>query len=164
MKQDPDWIMVSTSYDTLTLYRLIEMTVLAQTEDQCPFTTLYDQELGFYLFKQDILSNPQWYERFNKKVYVGDVVGVTRQHKILLEYVAQELHNQALGDLAAAEQLLVRDDTKERCISYIRAGHNMATSTWICRTTSPQVKIFIPIIISRLCTYLISTARPWSPV
>jgi hypothetical protein len=32
--------------------------------------------------------------------------------------VAQELHNQASGDLAAAEQLLVRDDAKERYISY----------------------------------------------
>ena len=33
MKQDTDWITVSTSYDPLTLYRLIEKTVLAQTED-----------------------------------------------------------------------------------------------------------------------------------
>jgi hypothetical protein len=32
--------------------------------------------------------------------------------------VAQELHNPAFGDLAAAEQLLVRDDTEERYISY----------------------------------------------
>jgi hypothetical protein len=52
MKQYPDWITVSTSYDPLTLYRLIERTVLAQTEDQYPFTTVYDQELGLYLFKQ----------------------------------------------------------------------------------------------------------------
>jgi hypothetical protein len=32
--------------------------------------------------------------------------------------VAQELHNQAFGDLAAAEQLLVRDDAKERYVSF----------------------------------------------
>jgi hypothetical protein len=34
MQQDTDWNTVSISYDPLTLYRLIERTVLAQTEDQ----------------------------------------------------------------------------------------------------------------------------------
>jgi hypothetical protein len=43
---------------------------------------------------------------------------VAHQHKVLLEHVSQELHNQAFGYLAAAEQLLVRDDTKERDTSY----------------------------------------------
>jgi hypothetical protein len=71
MKQDTDWNTVSTSYDPLILYRLIEKTILAQTEDQYPFATVYDQELAFYAFRQDSLSNPQWYERFNTKVDVG---------------------------------------------------------------------------------------------
>jgi hypothetical protein len=35
-----------------------------------------------------------------------------------MEYVAQELHNKALGYLAAAEQLIVRDDAKELYVSY----------------------------------------------
>jgi hypothetical protein len=48
MKQDTDWNTVSILYDTLTLYRLIERTVLAQTEYQYPFATVYDQELSFY--------------------------------------------------------------------------------------------------------------------
>jgi hypothetical protein len=43
MKQDTDWAIVSTSYDPLTLYRLIERTILAHTEDQYPFATMYDQ-------------------------------------------------------------------------------------------------------------------------
>jgi hypothetical protein len=42
MKQDTEWTNVSTSYDPSTLYRLIEITVLAQTEDQYPFATVYD--------------------------------------------------------------------------------------------------------------------------
>jgi hypothetical protein len=89
MKQDTEWNTVSISYDPLTLYRLIERTVLAQTEGQYPFAMVYDQELSFYSFKQDNLSNPQWYERFNTKVDVSGAIGVTRQHKVLLEYVAQ---------------------------------------------------------------------------
>jgi hypothetical protein len=59
MKQDTDWNTASTSYDPLILYRLIERTVLAQTEEQYLFATVYDQELSFYSFKQNNLSNPQ---------------------------------------------------------------------------------------------------------
>jgi hypothetical protein len=54
---------------------------MAHTEDQYPFATVYNQELSFYSFKQDNLSNPQWYERFNTKVDVSGAIGVTRQHK-----------------------------------------------------------------------------------
>ena len=68
MKQDTEWNVVSTSYGPLTLYRLIKKTVLGQTEDQHPFATVYNQELGFYASSQDNMSNPQWYERFNIKV------------------------------------------------------------------------------------------------
>jgi hypothetical protein len=90
MKQDTDWAVVSTSYEPLTLYRLIERTILAQTEDQYPFATLYDQEFSFYSFKQETLSNPQWYEIFNTKVDVSEAIGVTRHHKVLLDCVAKE--------------------------------------------------------------------------
>jgi hypothetical protein len=76
MKQVTDWNTVNISYDPLTLYRLTERTVLAQTEDQYPFATVYDQELSFFLFKQDNLSNLEWYERFTTKVDVGEAIGV----------------------------------------------------------------------------------------
>jgi hypothetical protein len=97
---------------------LIERTVLAQTEDQYLFATVYDQELSFYSFKQDNLSNPQWYERFNTKVDVSGAIGVTRQHKILLEYVAQESYTRAFTDLRPVEQQLVLNDAEERYVSY----------------------------------------------
>jgi hypothetical protein len=77
MKQDTDWAVVSTSYDPITLYCLIEQTILAQTEVQYPFFTVYDEELSFYSFKQDTLSIPQWYERFNTKVDVSEAISVT---------------------------------------------------------------------------------------
>jgi hypothetical protein len=62
------------------------------------------------------LTNPQWYaERFNTKVDVGADIGVTRQHKVLLEYVAMELHQQAFATLGAAEeQQAVHEDAEER--------------------------------------------------
>ena len=85
MKQYTQWNVVRTSYDPLTLYRLIEKTVLGQTEDQHPFATVYNQELDFYAFREDNLSNPHWYKRFNTKVDVGEAIGVTLQHKVLLD-------------------------------------------------------------------------------
>jgi hypothetical protein len=112
MKQDTDWAVVSTSYDPLTLYHLIERTMLAQTEDQYPFATVYDQELSFYSFKQETLSNPQWYEIFNTKVDVSEAIGVTRQHKVLLDYVAQESYTKSFEGLGVMEQKLVRDDAE----------------------------------------------------
>jgi hypothetical protein len=118
MKQDMEWTNVSTSYDPLTMYHLIEITLLAQTEDQYPFATVFDQELSFYSFRQETLSNPQWYERFNTKVDVGDAIGVTRQHKVLLEYVAQETHTSAFSDLGVVEQRVMQDDAEEQYVSY----------------------------------------------
>jgi hypothetical protein len=118
MKQDTGWAVVSTSYDPLTLYRLIERPILAQTEDQYPFATVYDQELLFYSFKQENLSNHQWYERFNTKVDVSEAIGVTRQHKVLLDYVSQESYTKSFEGLKVAEQKLVRDGAEEWYVSY----------------------------------------------
>jgi hypothetical protein len=109
---------VSISYDLLTLYRLIERTVLAQTEDQYPSATVYDQKLSFYLFKQNNLSTAQWYERLNTKVDFSGAIGVTRNQTVLLEYVAQESYTRAFTDLGPVEQQLVRDDAEERYVSY----------------------------------------------
>jgi hypothetical protein len=77
MKQDINWNLVSTSYIPLELYRLIKKTTLAQMEDQYPFATVYDQELGFYSFWQETMSNPQWYIIVNTNVDVGLAIGIT---------------------------------------------------------------------------------------
>jgi hypothetical protein len=97
---------------------LIKLNILAKTEDQYPFATAYDQELSFYSFNQESLSNPQWYEQFNTKVDVGEAIGVTQQHEVLLDCVAQESYTKSFTDLGAVEQKLVRDDAEERYVSY----------------------------------------------
>jgi hypothetical protein len=156
MKQDTDWEIVSTSYDPVTLYRFLEQTVLAQTENKYPFSTVYDQELSFYLFKKESLSNPQWYERFNTKVDVGEVIGATRHHKVLLEYVAQESYTKSFTDLGAVEQKLVRDDAEEGYVSYAfcgKAERNMATSRWTFRMILPPDTIVIPRTANKLCIF-----------
>ena len=90
IKCDPDWDTSSKRYDKFNFIALIEKTILAQIEYQYPFATVYEQEVVFYIFHQQNLNNDQWCERFNTKVDIGSSVGITRQHKVLLEYVSQE--------------------------------------------------------------------------
>jgi hypothetical protein len=118
MKQDTDWNMTSMSYNPLELYRLIKKMTLAQTEDQYPFATVYNQDLNFYSFQQETMSNPQWYKKFNTKVDVGLAISITRQHKVLLEYVAQENHTLTFAALSSEQKQAVGDDAEERYISY----------------------------------------------
>jgi hypothetical protein len=118
MKQDTNWNTASTSYNPLELYRLIKKMTLAKMEDQYPFATVYDQELGFYSFWQETMSNPQWYKKFNTKVDVGSAIGITQQHKVLLEYVAQENQTLTFAALSAKQNQAVHEDAEERYISY----------------------------------------------
>ena len=97
------------------LLSLIEKTILAQTEDQYPFATVYDQELSFYAFRQDNMStSAQWYERFNTKIDVGNAIGVTRYHKVLLEYCANE---HTTGSTFVTYRWS-KKDAEERYVSY----------------------------------------------
>jgi hypothetical protein len=133
MKQDVDWTAASASYDPLTLHRLIQKTVFAQTEDQCPFATV--QELSFHQFRQaENMSNPQqWCERFNTKIDVGDAVGLARQYKALLEFAAQEhavgLVVATFDNLTDAVQDEVRRDAEKRhvlCVFLRQSGPQQA--------------------------------------
>ena len=65
MKQDSDWDTVKTSNDPLQLYRLIKKVVQGQTDDQYPFALVYDQLVGLFGYRQEGLTNAQWYEKFN---------------------------------------------------------------------------------------------------
>ena len=59
MKQDASWTAVSTSYDPLELYKLIERVILKQTEDHSPFAAVHKQNLAVLNTKQGGLSNTQ---------------------------------------------------------------------------------------------------------
>jgi hypothetical protein len=119
MKYDSNWTSASGSYDPLTLLRLIEKTILAQTEDQYPYATVYKQECALYTFTQNSLANKQWYERFNTKIDIGTAIGVTRQHQILLENVATETGTTKFEDLTDTDQEEVRAKAEERHLSYV---------------------------------------------
>jgi hypothetical protein len=120
MKHDTDWNLASVSYDPLTLFKLIEKTVLAQTEDQYPYATVYEQECTLYSFNQNTLSNEQWYERFNTRIDVGGAIGVTHQHQVLLEHVASEESPPVLfAAMTPNQQADTRVKAEERYLSYV---------------------------------------------
>ena len=104
--------------------------VLAQTEDQYPFAMVYEQEISLCSFRQEKLTNAQWYEHFNTRVDVGEAIGITQQHKVLLDYIAQELHGDHYNNLMDAQQQEVQTDSEECYISYIflcQSGKQHAT-------------------------------------
>lgn len=65
------------------------------------------------------MSNPQWYERFSIKIDVGSAIGITRQHKVLLEFVTREKHTDSFDNLSDVQQEEVREDAEERYLSYM---------------------------------------------
>ena len=60
------------------------------------------------------MTIPHFYERFNKKFDVSESIGVTRQHKALLEYVAQESHSLDFYSCTEDQQEDARIDSEER--------------------------------------------------
>jgi hypothetical protein len=59
MKHDTDGTQTSKSCNPLTLMKLIEKTILSQTEGQYPYATVYEQEATLYSFSQQAMSNEQ---------------------------------------------------------------------------------------------------------
>ena len=64
------------------------------------------------------MYNAQWYVRFNTNVNVSNAIGVTRQRKVLLEYVAQELHASLFTTITPLEQEAVCINSEKRYLSY----------------------------------------------
>jgi hypothetical protein len=95
MKQDASWTTVSTSYDPLKLYKVIEQVVLKQTEDQYSFAVVHEQNLAVLNTKQGGLTNTQWYEHFDMQYDVTRSVGVEFGHKVLWEYFIQLAHSRS---------------------------------------------------------------------
>ncbi len=103
MKQDKNWATVSVSYKPLELYKLIEQVILKQTEDQYPVAALWEQLSDVANAKQGNSTNNKWYDCFNTKVEVAELVGVSFDFKKIWEYCALEAHKAAYTSLRPDE-------------------------------------------------------------
>ena len=84
-----------------------------------PFASVYEQEQTMYNFHQNDLTNDQWYKKFNTRSDVANTIGVTRQHKALLEHMSQEKHSDSFENITGEEQKTVRMDAEERHLTYV---------------------------------------------
>ena len=71
MKQDVDWVMISESFDSILLFKLIEKFVLKQSDNQHRTAVLIVEQMSILSFHQDDnLGNAAYYGRFTKRVEV----------------------------------------------------------------------------------------------
>ena len=128
MKQDTSWTMVSKDYKPWALLYLIKKTALSQTEGQYPCAIVYAQEILLYIFYQNLLTNDQWYDRFNTKVDVGISIGITRQHDVLMEWTSQQVEKQSFTTLLDANKLEICGEAEERYLAYVFLKQSAKTS------------------------------------
>ena len=120
MKQDISWDTVRASYNPIVLYKLITKTVLAQTEDQYPIKTVYDQMVSLFRFRQGKMSDAQWHERFHTIVEIAKSLGVSFQHDGLLEYVAKEMYEgMSYSSLSDVQKAAVDKEEEAKFIAYM---------------------------------------------
>lgn len=120
MKCDSDYTACMVSNDPLRLRALIERTIITQSDNRYVFATLYEQEVGLFGFQQNKMTEDQWHERFKTKVFIGDTLGVSRDHTMALNYVAKERYKSDFEDIADEDDKeLVRADAKEWYLAYI---------------------------------------------
>jgi hypothetical protein len=112
MKQEKSWVVVSNSYKPLELYKLIESVVLKQIEDQYPVAVVWDQYSAVFNAKQGSLPNTEWYERFNTKAEVAELVGCVFGK--ILDYCAELEFKAPYQGLSTAEQTVVEIQARER--------------------------------------------------
>jgi phosphoribosyl-ATP pyrophosphohydrolase len=119
MKCDTEYNIIIASNYPLQLKALIERVVIAQSENKYPFATVYKQEVGLFGFLQNKLTDNQWHERFDTKINIGELIGVSRIHDLALNYVAEEQYKNMFAALDEDEQELAREDAKEWHLAYI---------------------------------------------
>jgi hypothetical protein len=120
MEHDASWSTTIKSGDPLLLYALIEKTILAQSEETYPFPIIYKHEREMYLYEQNTLTNNQWYHRFVTNANVAASQGVERQHGVLRDYVAKQLHGMPYDQLTdIAQKDAVCKDVAERYLAFV---------------------------------------------
>jgi len=122
MIHDPEWTKVDSNIDPLDLYTLIEKTVISQSSDCYPCAIAYDHIHKLYTeqIQTSKQTNDQWYSRFNTNIDVGASVGVSHQHKVVLDSEANKLYNKEFDLLdPITEQPAIRVLAEERYLAYV---------------------------------------------
>ncbi len=78
MKQDADWQAASDSYNSLKLLKLIEKSILKQSDNQYKISIIIEQLKLLLAYWQDYgVTNAVYYNRFKTRVDVVEHIGVS---------------------------------------------------------------------------------------
>ena len=87
IKQNKGWAAVEAASDSLELFKLIDIIVMADSEEQYPFATVYKQHLSFFAFQQEEMSNMEFYDRHVTRSEVDQAIGIQRIKPCSLQYM-----------------------------------------------------------------------------
>ncbi len=110
MKQDTTWVMVCGLFDQILLFKLIENSVLKQSDNQYKTAVLIAKQLSILSFHQDDqVPNATYYNWFPTRVEVARQAGVCYYTPDLLDTKCVELSCSDYEALMPVEQKNVRD-------------------------------------------------------
>ena len=119
LKEDDDWEVISTRYDAIALFELIEKCVLKQTSNKYAYLVLQEEWRSLLLNKQesDHTTNV-YYERMSNRVAILERVGGVFHTPELLEMETELLHpGSTYAAITPDEQQKVRGIVKEKYLA-----------------------------------------------
>lgn len=127
MKQDNDWVTVSTSFDPIALIKLVEKFVLKQSDNQYKIAVVIAEQLSILTFRQeDQVSNATYYDRFTTRVEVGRQTGVCYHTPELLKNKAVELGLGAYEGLMQNDKDTVVEVVEQEYLAYLFINNSNA--------------------------------------
>ena len=119
LKEDDDWYVISSSYDAIALFQLIEKCVLKQTSNKYAYLVLQEEWRSLLMNKQEADHTTNvYYERMSNRVAILERVGGVFYTPELLEMETEVLHpGSSYAAIAPDEQQKVRGIVKEKYLA-----------------------------------------------
>ena len=120
MKQDSDWVMISTSFNPSLLLKLIEKYVLKQSDNQYRTAVLIAEQLSILQFRQeDQVSNATYYDRFTTRVEVACQAGVCYHTPELLQDKSTKLNMGDYKTLSPTNKRSLAEIVEQEYLAYL---------------------------------------------
>jgi len=127
MKQENNWVAISTLFNSSLLLKLIEKFVLKQSNNQYKTTVLIAKKLSILQFRQeDQVSNATYYDRFTTRVEVACQAGVCYHTPDLLQDKSVHLKMGDYTALADADKIAVIDAVEQEYLAYLFINNSNA--------------------------------------
>jgi hypothetical protein len=121
MKQDADWQAANNSYNPLKLLKLIEKSILKQSDNQYKIGITIEQLKLLMAYRQDDgVMNAVYYDQFKTRVDVAEHIGVSFDNPTLWDWKSQELYGtdfDLLSDTVKEDK--DKDDVKQAFLAYL---------------------------------------------